>query len=132
MDLLCSARDDIKLADRVCDPANWSAYLDYWRGACAAGRVRTVTNGSTLLGMVVLHPHHGSMMEILYVVVAKVAQGQGIGPLLIRHVQSLDGVAAFRAEARNDRSRRMLERCGFAMTGEANGEYPILVWQRGA
>jgi ribosomal protein S18 acetylase RimI-like enzyme len=67
---------------------------------------------------------------ILYVVVAESFWGRGLGSALTRHVQSLD-IESLTAEARNDPSQRMLERCGFHLTDVVSSSgHPVLLWQR--
>jgi hypothetical protein len=125
IDLLCSASREIGLKGRVCRPENRSKLLKWMKGECEAQRVWTQTDGSTLQGMLILKE---SVSGILYVVVAECCRGRGIGHLLICHIQSRFG-PPLDAEARNVRSQRMLERCGFRLTDESSSGYPILLWQ---
>jgi GNAT superfamily N-acetyltransferase len=96
------------------------------KGECDAQRIWTLTDGSTLQGMLILK---ASLLGILYVVVAERFRGRGVGPVLVSYVQSLR-LGPLDAEARNDHSRRMLERCGFRPTGDfSSSGHPILLWQ---
>jgi ribosomal protein S18 acetylase RimI-like enzyme len=113
--------------ENLCRPENRPKILGWMKGECDAQRIWTLTDGSTLQGMLILK---ASLLGILYVVVAERFRGRGVGPALVRHVQSL-GLGSLDAEARNDHSRRMLERCGFRPTGDSSPSgHPILLWQR--
>ena len=124
--LLCSAAREIGLKEHVSIPANRPELLKWMKAQCEARRVWTLADGSTLQGMLILKENGAG---ILYVVVAESFRGRGLGTTLTRHVQSLD-IESLSAEARNDRSRRMLERCGFRLTGEVSSGHPMLLWRR--
>jgi GNAT superfamily N-acetyltransferase len=125
--LLCSAQREIGLKEHVCSPNNHSAYLKWMKDECGARRVWTLAEGAILVGMVILKENAAGL---LYVVVAESFRGRGLGPVLIRHIQSL-GDESLSAEARNEGSRRMLERCAFRATNEVSPSgHPILLWQR--
>jgi hypothetical protein len=86
VDLLCSAPCKVGLREHVCRPENRPTLLNWMKGECDAQRVWTLTDGSTLRGMLILKE---SLSGILYVVVAERFRGRGVGPALVRHVQSL-------------------------------------------
>jgi hypothetical protein len=124
--LLCSASREIGLKEHVCSPVKRPELLKWMKAQCEARRVWTLAEGSTLQGMLILNENAAG---ILYVVVTESFWGRGIGTTLTRHVQSLD-IGSLSAEARNDRSRRMLERCGFHLTGEVSPSgHPMLLWE---
>jgi ribosomal protein S18 acetylase RimI-like enzyme len=123
VDLLCSASREIGLREHVCSAENRPKLLKWMKDECDAQRVWTLRVTSTLQGMLILKEK-----GILYVVVAEGFRGRGIGPGLIRHIQCRFG-PPLDAEARNDRSQLMLERCGFRLTGELSSGYPILLWE---
>jgi ribosomal protein S18 acetylase RimI-like enzyme len=125
VDLLCSASREIGLKEHVCGAENRPKLLKWMKDECDARRVWTLTNGTTLQGMLILKE---SLSGILYVVVAECFRGRGVGYALLRHIQSLLG--PLDAEARNDRSWRMLKRCGFHPTGDMSSSgHPILLWE---
>jgi ribosomal protein S18 acetylase RimI-like enzyme len=125
--LLCSASREIGLKEHVCGPNKRPELLKWMKGECEARRVWTLAEGFTLQGMLILKENAAG---ILYVVVAESVRGRGLGPALIRYIQSL-GAGSLSVEARNDRSRRMLERCAFHATGEVSPSgHPMLLWQR--
>jgi GNAT superfamily N-acetyltransferase len=127
VDLLCTASREIGLKEDLCRPENIVPLLSWMKAECDAQRVWTLTDGSALQGMLILKEN---LSGILYVVVAERFRGRGVGPALISHVQSL-AVGSLDAEARNDRSRRMLKHCGFYPTGDFSfSGHPILLWQR--
>lgn len=80
-----------------------------------------------MLCLHVPNPRKPDKLDILYVVVAESQKrkGAGAGSALIRHAMKLEGASSLEAEARNDASKRMLEKCGFHNNG-----YPILTWTR--
>lgn len=118
--LLCSASSEIKLKQSVCSPDKRPALLDWMKRQCNARRVWMLTEAASVRAMLILEES-----LILYVVVAE--PHQGLGSALIHHVQTFSN--ALRAEARNDDSRRLLERCGFRDSGERS-QYgcPMFYW----
>jgi hypothetical protein len=68
--------------------------------------------------------------EVEYVVISENLRGQGIAASIVRNVQSLKCVHSLCAEARNERSRKMLLRCGFFETGETRLDNPWMRWER--
>ncbi len=123
--LLCSAALQIGLKEHVCSPENLPRLVNWMREQCQAHRAWMVCEDGALLGMLILNENKDG---ILYVVVAKSARRRGVGSILIRHVQSRGSLYA---EARNEPSRRMLQRCGFQDTGEVSPSgHPILSWRR--
>ena len=125
VDLLCSARLEIDLKEHVCSPENLPGLVKWMRKQCQAHRAWMVCEDGALLGMLILDENED---RILYVVVAKCAQRRGVGSILIRHVQSR--ASSLCADARNEPSRLMLQRCGFQDTGDTSQGYPILSWRR--
>jgi ribosomal protein S18 acetylase RimI-like enzyme len=125
--LLCSASREIGLKEHVCSPSKRPELLKWMKNQCKARRVWTLAEGATLVGMLILKENAAG---ILYVVVAESFRRRGLGPALIRHIQSL-GAESLSAEARNEDSRRMLERCAFRATREVSSSgHPILSWRR--
>jgi ribosomal protein S18 acetylase RimI-like enzyme len=125
MRLLCSASQEIGLSEGVCSPEKLPQYVNWMRKECQARRVWMLCEDGALLGMLILDENED---RILYVVVANDARRRGLGSILIRHVQSR---ASLCAEARNEPSRRMLQRCGFQDTGKVSPSgHPILSWRR--
>ena len=125
VDLLCSDALQIGLKEHVCSPENLPGLVNWMRKQCQAHRAWMVCEDGALLGMLILKENEDG---ILYVVVAKSARRRGLGSILIRHVQSR--VSSLCAEARNEPSRLMLQRCGFRDTGDTSQGYPILSWRR--
>ena len=125
VDLLCSDALQIGLKEHVCTPENLPQLVNWMRKQCQAHRAWMVCEDGALLGMLILKENEDG---ILYVVVAKSARRRGLGSILIRHVQSR--VSSLCAEARNEPSRLMLQRCGFRDTGDTSQGYPILSWRR--
>ena len=125
VDLLCSDALQISLKEHVCTPENLPQLVNWMRKQCQAHRAWMVCEDGALLGMLILKENEDG---ILYVVVAKSARRRGLGSILIRHVQSR--VSSLCAEARNEPSRLMLQRCGFRDTGDTSQGYPILSWRR--
>lgn len=125
LDLLCAARQEIGLADHVCDNANRSSYLDWMRLQCDKGRVLIgQSKGKNVLGFLVFD----GIQVISYVVVRSASRGKGIGPALVQSFLASDEYQEIRAEGRNERSRCMLEKCGFVHENDYNGDFPVLVW----
>jgi GNAT superfamily N-acetyltransferase len=122
--LLCSDALQIGLKEHVCAPENLPRLVNWMREQCQAHRAWMVCEDGALLGMLILKEN-----GILYVVVAKSARRRGVGSLLIRHVQSR--ASSLCAEARNEPSRLMLQRCGFQDTGVSRSGHPILSWRSG-
>lgn len=129
-DLLCAARNEIKLSDRVYDCENRSAYIDLMQLWCAEGAVWEIREGLSLQAALVLRPHSSGGHEILYVVAASDDRRRGMGSMLVRHIQARRFVHKLRGEARNDKSKSMLEKCGFVWNGETDNGCPILQWPR--
>ena len=125
VDLLCSDALQIGLKEHVCTPENLPQLVNWMRKQCQAHRAWMVCEDGALLGMLILKENEDG---ILYVVVAKSARRRGLGSILIRHVQSR--VSSLCAEARNEPSLLMLQRCGFRDTGDTSQGYPILSWRR--
>jgi ribosomal protein S18 acetylase RimI-like enzyme len=123
VDLLCSASREIGLREHVCSAEYRPELLRWMKEKCDAQRVWKLTDSLVLQGMLILNEK-----SILYVVVAESFRNRGVGSALLRHIQSLLR-RPLNAEARNDHSRRMLERCGFRPTGELSSGCPILLWQ---
>ena len=126
VDLLCSARLEIGLKEHVCSPEDLPRLVNWMRKQCQARRAWMVCEDGALLGMLIFDENDKD--RILYVAVAKSARRRGVGSILIRHVQSR--VSSLCAEARNEPSRLMLQRCGFRDTGDTSQGYPILSWRR--
>ena len=63
------------------------------------------------------------------VVVDPKLRGNGIGSLLVRHIQTRINVFSLRAEARNELARAMFVSCGFRQDGETHCGYRM-VWER--
>jgi ribosomal protein S18 acetylase RimI-like enzyme len=124
--MLCSASREIGLKEHVCGPDKQPELLKWMKDQCEARRVWVLSDGAALLGMLILKEN---VAGILYLVVAESFRGRGLGPALVRHIQSL-GAESLSAEARNDRARRMLERCGFRTTEVSLSGHPMLLWQR--
>jgi ribosomal protein S18 acetylase RimI-like enzyme len=124
--LLCSAALQIGLKEHVCTPENLPRLVNWMREQCQAHRAWMVCEDGALLGMLIFDENDED--RILYVAVAKSARRRGLGSILIRHVQSR--VSSLCAEARNEPSRLMLQRCGFRDTGDTSQGYPILSWRR--
>jgi len=129
-DLLCAARCEIGLAERVCDPAYRAKYVNEFQRYCDEKYLWVVGPAAGIKAMLVLKPCPWDTWEVFYVVVSKQERRCGVGSALVRHVQTLEGMVELRAEARNEGSRRMLEGCGFVTTGEVKGGFPILEWRR--
>jgi len=124
--LLCSAATQIGLKAHVWTPGNLPRLVNWMREQCQAHRAWMVCEDGALLGMLILKENEDG---ILYVVVAKAARRRGVGSILIRHVQQ--SRASLCAEARNEPSRRMLQRYGFQDTGKVSPSgHPLLSWRR--
>jgi len=126
-DLLCSAKREIELNEEFCSENKQPERLIWMRECCSSSRVWMIAERGSILALAVLNKDRS---RIDYIVVAEAVRGHGLGPALIRHIQSLDEIQTLKAEARNDRSRRMLERCGFCEAEWQLLNYPELVWNR--
>ena len=134
-ELLCSAKEDIALEERVCEPENRSMlqrqFADFARDGC----VFVLSHGSELIGMVVLQPGaEQGEFSLLYVVIAAAHQQKGLGPKLVRKCQASRRVQWLKAEVRNVRSQKMLSKCHFQLTGEMclRRHYSIMRWNKTA
>jgi GNAT superfamily N-acetyltransferase len=125
LDLLCTARQEIGLADHVCDEAYRAQYLDWMRGQCEKNRILIATSAfKEIIGVLVFD----GIQVFSYVVVSARHRGKGIGPYLVSSFIASDNYPELRAEARNAWSRRMLEKCSFVHEDDYNGDFPVLVW----
>lgn len=129
MDLLCSARVDIKLVDRVCDATYRNEYLSWMENKCANGRVLVAAVANEIIAFLMFD----SIQVIEYVVVDKLQRRKRIGEALVRRLLGIADHAHLKAEARNPASQRMLEKCGFMDEAEYDhtGQFPVLVLRRG-
>jgi GNAT superfamily N-acetyltransferase len=126
--LFCSARREIRLAESVCSAEEREKLLRWFRQKCEASSLWT-TDGRNAL-VILGRSLFDIIEEVEYVVVSENLRGQGIASSIIQHVQSLECVRSLRAEARNERSRTMLRRCGFFETGETRSDNPWMRWER--
>jgi hypothetical protein len=127
VDLWCSARDEIGLAPHVCNEPNRIQNLKWMEKHCLHKCVLIAKIDDALIGFLMFD----GTKTISYVVVSLLQRGKGVGPLLVREFLRSDNYQELKAEARNERSRRMLERCGFIHEGDYDltKKYPILVWR---
>jgi len=126
--LFCSARREIRVAESVCSAEEREKLLRWFREKCEASSLWT-TDGRSALVILGRNPFD-IIEEVEYAVVSENLRGQRIAPSIIQHVQSLECVRSLCAEARNERSRTMLLRCGFVETGETRSDNPLLRWER--
>jgi hypothetical protein len=126
--LFCTAHREIRLAESVCSVERREKLLRWFREKCEASSLWT-TDGHNALVILGRNPFD-MIEEVEYAVVSENLRGQRIAPSIIQHVQSLDCVRSLYAVARNERSKRMLLRCGFVESGEMRSDYPLLRWER--
>jgi ribosomal protein S18 acetylase RimI-like enzyme len=128
--LFCSGATDIDLSPATCLPENRKRLRKLMLDWCARHLVWVLSERKQLSGMIVLG-QFDARIEIAYVVVAEALRGQGrVGPALVRHIQSLPHVTWLWVEARNQRSLKLLESCGFRRTADKDAKYPVLIWER--
>lgn len=128
LDLLCSARVEIELASRVCDEAHRDEYVAWAAKKCVRGSVLVASIAGKIVGFLMFD----GIQVIEYVVIDKRLRRRGIGGELIRKFLTEFGHAYLKAEARNQDSRRLLERYGFVHEGEYDhsAEFPVLFLRR--
>ena len=127
--LLCSAQTQIGLKPTFCAIEKRPERLDLLHKKLAQNLLWVIRDGSELAGMMILEQDDSERINgIAYIVVAERMRGRGdIGPKLIYRAKTLTN--SLRAEARNDRSRRLLEKCGFREQEERSfSGHPILKW----
>lgn len=126
--LFCSGKDGMHLATHVCSQENRENLLKSMTLKCASECVWMVTIGSMPAGILLFDRLTTS---IGFVVVSENLRGQGIGPTLVRHIQSMPDVSRLHAEARNDSSKRMLRKCEFWPNGrKSHDDFPLFFWRR--
>jgi ribosomal protein S18 acetylase RimI-like enzyme len=126
----CSGAADIGLPPDTCLPENRERLRKLMLDWCARHLVWVLSERKQLSGMIVLG-QFDARIEIAYIVVSEALRGQRrVGPALVRHIQSLPHVMWLWVEARNQRSLKLLESCGFRRTADEDAKYPVLVWDR--
>jgi GNAT superfamily N-acetyltransferase len=133
--LFCTGEKEICLKPYVCSPENRANLTELFRRKCSSRKIWIVRNLRTPIGMLVFgkrSKENGiNRTEIDYVVVAPDFRGRGIGPILIKRIQSRKDVNSLRAEARNGSSKRMLIRCEFETDDtRSSSSHPIMTWQK--
>ncbi len=73
LDLLCSARVEIKLAARVCDEVHRDEYLSWMKKKCADGRILVATAASEIEGFLMFD----GIQVIEYIVVGEIHRHKG-------------------------------------------------------
>jgi ribosomal protein S18 acetylase RimI-like enzyme len=128
--LFCSEADSIGLtADFCADENRERRVTEYLGSRCESGSIWVVRDGEFLAGFMIMDRDlFGHFMGICYLVVARHVQGsRTVGPALVQKAQAMAGELA--AEARNERSKRLLEKAGFGETGESSPSgHPKLRW----
>jgi ribosomal protein S18 acetylase RimI-like enzyme len=133
--ILFSAREAIGLNPTLFSAERRPAVDDWYRGKLDHGLLWIARQNGTLAGVLILEQDLlCRVIGISYIAVAEHMRGRGeIGPRLVQHAQALASGGFLTAEARNDHSRRLLERCGFHAEGKFSASgHPILAWSRGA
>jgi GNAT superfamily N-acetyltransferase len=126
--LFCSGAKEIGLKPHVCSEEGRPELRRLLETKCAE-RLVWVINQDRPIAMLVLDAD--TVTNLSYVVVDPQCREMGLGPTLVRHIQSLRNFRYLRAEARNPHSKHMLEKCGFERDGEVSIHgYPYMVWQR--
>lgn len=121
-----AAHEEIGLASCCCDPTNRAEYIDWMTAACGAQDVLVAENAEDeTLGFIMGNYSFG---QIAYVVVAAPDRGRGVGTLLLTTFQHSATCKELRGEARNERSRRLMVRCGFELAGYTEQGFPVLIW----
>jgi ribosomal protein S18 acetylase RimI-like enzyme len=130
--LFCSGERELNLKPSVCSPENRQNLIQLFVEKCSSRKVRIVSNGPILVGMLMIGARKNGVTAIDYVVVDQEFRRKGVGPILIRHfIRSRKAIISLRAEAINEYSKRMLMRCGFQTDGKQSlSGYPFLVWHR--
>ena len=127
--LFCSGATGIGLTEDTCLPENHEKLRKWMLDKCTRSLVWVMSEQIQLIGMLVLG-QFDARIEIAYVVVAEALRGQRrVGPALVEHIQSLPHVNWLWAEARNEHSLKLLERCGFRRTADEHRKYPALDWE---
>jgi GNAT superfamily N-acetyltransferase len=127
-ELWCSASAEIGLRDNISIPSNRQKYVDWMKTCCDDSLVWAICDNDTLMALAIVD---AKKVALDYIVVAENARRQGYGSILIKHVQELSTVSILGAEARNDNSKRLLEKCGFTASGDFSpSNHPILTWTK--
>lgn len=131
--LLCAAQSEIGLSSNFCANENRPKRLAWLQEEFAHNLLWVIRDDDGLAGVLILKQDLlARVIGIAYIVVAARRRRQReIGPKLVQKAQELATGGFLKAEARNNGSRRLLERCGF----EAGHEYslsghPILIWSK--
>jgi RimJ/RimL family protein N-acetyltransferase len=131
-DLWMSGKEEIKLSAALTarDRTQWR--IDWLGKKLERELIWIIRDHYGLAGMLVLDPDPAPLLWMEYIVAAKRWRGEKvIGPALIAKAKSLSKMGLLAAEARNDHSRKLLERLGF----EKDLEWPfptadVFVWRR--
>ena len=127
--LLCSAQE--LLSQSFCASEKRSKRLEWLQEKLAHNLLWVVRDDDGLAGVLILEQDFFErIMGIAYIVVTERMRGKKkIGPRLVQKAQTLANTGFLRAEARNDYSRRLLEKCGFQAGHECSSSgHPILIW----
>jgi RimJ/RimL family protein N-acetyltransferase len=121
--LLCSAQKEIGLRESFCAPEKRGERLAWLCKLHRNDFLWVVRDDESLVGALILYKDRLGDMWVSYIVVAERMRGRGqIGPRLLQKAQTLSGF--LKAEARNEYSRRLLEKHGFRWAGELS----VLTW----
>ena len=106
------------------DPTNHDAFLAHWTRILAAPsvRARSIVQGDEVLGSVMSYEEEGEPEVTFWI--GREFWGQGVATqALTLFLESVDERRPMRARAAKDNagSIRVLEKCGFKVTGEARG-----------
>jgi RimJ/RimL family protein N-acetyltransferase len=128
--LLCSAQEAIGLKQTFCSSENRPKRLEWLEAKLKYDLLWVIRDGSGLVGVLILEQDPLARVDgIAYIVVAeRMRRQRKIGPRLVQKAQTLANGGFLKAEARNDNSRRLLEKCGFQWEQECSSSgHPILI-----
>lgn len=130
--LLCSAQEPIGLSGKFCASENRSKRVEWFQEKITYNLLWVIRDGAGLAGVLILEQDEMErIVGIAYIVVVERLRGKRtIGPRLVQKAQTLAS-GSLKAEARNDNSQQLLERCGFQVQQERSCTgHPILIWSR--
>ena len=134
--LMCAAKDQIELLEAYCDPRRRPERIGWLSQKLSYGTLWLWIDADGIGGVLIagLDDFTGSVNKIAYIIVAERLRGQRkVGPLLVQHAKKLAGSGGLEAEARNERSLRLLISCGFHLSRAASASgHPVLNWHGGA
>jgi ribosomal protein S18 acetylase RimI-like enzyme len=131
--LLCSAQEPIGLSDNFCASERRPERLKWLNQGLADNLLWVIRDHDGLAGVLILWQDLDKrVVGIAYIVVAERMRGRRVvGPKLVERAKAVAHAGRLEAEARNDNSRRMLEKLGFQWRQECSPSgHQILVWER--